>query len=134
MKALSLYPQNAAAVAWGEKLVEYRSWQTKYRGPVLICANARKVRGHLSGYGLCVMNLEGIYHFPDKTFGWRFSPFQTGKSYHIEPVPVKGRQRLFEVPNHLILPVQWERDGQINVQEKHEWWANVYLPLIKNNK
>lgn len=78
MKALSLYPQNAAAVAWGEKLVEYRSWQTKYRGPVLICANARKTCGYLSGYGLCVMNLEGIYHFPDKTFGWRFRPFKRG--------------------------------------------------------
>ncbi|MDM8333417.1 hypothetical protein [Limosilactobacillus panis] len=61
-----------------------------------------------------------------------FSPFQTGKSYHIEPVPVKGRQRLFEVPDHLIKPVSWERDGQTNEQEKHEWWANVYLPLIEN--
>lgn len=47
MKALSLHPENAAAVAWGDKLVEYRTWQTKYRGPLLICASAKKTAGFL---------------------------------------------------------------------------------------
>lgn len=118
MKALSLHPENAAAVAWGDKLVEYRTWQTNYRGPILICASAQPKKGFVSGYGLCVMNLEGMYEFPDGSFGWRFSPFQTGLSYHIEPVQVKGRQRLFTVPDQAIKPVSWEQNGQV---DKNAW-------------
>lgn len=134
MKALSLHPDNAAAVAWGDKLVEYRTWQTKYRGPLLICASAKKIPGYLAGHALCVMNLEGIYRFPDGSYGWRFSPYQTGTSYHIEPFPVKGRQRLFEVEDRLIRPVKWENDGQVDLEAAHQWFDHVYQPLIIKNK
>ena len=134
MKALSLHPENAAAVAWGDKLVEYRTWQTKYRGPLLICASAKKTAGFLTGYALCVMNLEEIYHFPDGSYGWRFSPYPTGKSYHIEPFPVKGLQRLFEVDEDLIKPVKWEQEGQVNLSQAREWFDQVYQPLIIANK
>jgi hypothetical protein len=45
MKALSLHPTNAAAVAWGDKLVEYRTWQTNYRGHCssVLVRNANRV-------------------------------------------------------------------------------------------
>lgn len=134
MKALSLYPENAAAVAWGDKLVEYRSWKTDHRGPLLICAGARKTKGFLAGHALCVMNLEEIYHFPDGSYGWRFSPFQTGLSYHIEPFPVKGRQRLFTVADNLIKPVDWEHKGQVDLLRAHQWFDKVYQPLIVANQ
>lgn len=135
MKALSLHPENAAAVAWGDKLVEYRTWQTKYRGPLLICASAKKVPGFLAGHALCVMNLEEIYHFPDGSYGWRFSPYKTGLSYHIEPLPVKGRQRLFEVADSLIRSVNWEYEGQVDTEKARQWFEQVYEPLIvANNK
>lgn len=132
MKALSLHPDNAAAVAWGDKLVEYRTWQTKYRGPLLICASAKRQPGFVAGYALCVMNLEGIYHFPDGSYGWRFPPFPTGLSYHIEPVAVKGRQRLFNVDDALIHPVGWEKQGQVDRAQAAEWFAKVYRPLIQS--
>lgn len=131
MKALSLHPENAAAVAWGDKLVEYRTWQTNYRGPLLICASAKRQPGFLAGHALCVMNLEGIYHFPDGSYGWRFSPFQTGLSYHIEPVAVKGRQRLFNVADALIRLVDWEYQGQVDWDRAEQWLADVYRPLIQ---
>ncbi|WP_283588124.1 ASCH domain-containing protein [Limosilactobacillus viscerum] len=134
MKALSLHPENAAAVAWGDKLVEYRTWQTKYRGPLLICASAKKTPGFLAGYALCVMNLEEIYQFPDGSFGWRFSPYKTGQSYHVEPFPVKGRQRLFIVSDNLIVPVNWEHDGQVDLTKAHQWFEKVYEPLIMANE
>lgn len=42
MKALALHPFFAAMVAAGEKRVEYRSWNTNYRGYLLICATLKK--------------------------------------------------------------------------------------------
>ena len=40
MKALSLYQPWASLMAWGEKRIETRSWETLYRGDLLICATA----------------------------------------------------------------------------------------------
>ncbi|ABL01345.1 hypothetical protein Ppro_3755 (plasmid) [Pelobacter propionicus DSM 2379] len=39
MKALSLWPHWAYLVAVGGKLIETRSWATKHRGPLAICAS-----------------------------------------------------------------------------------------------
>lgn len=41
MKVLTIRQPWASAVAWGEKAIEYRSWPTRYRGPLLIHASSR---------------------------------------------------------------------------------------------
>lgn len=41
MKALTIQQPWAGLVARGEKTVELRSWGTKHRGPMLVCAGAR---------------------------------------------------------------------------------------------
>lgn len=41
MKALTIQQPWAGLVSRGEKTVELRSWPTKHRGPMLICAGAR---------------------------------------------------------------------------------------------
>lgn len=38
MQALTVKQPWASLVAYGEKTIEYRSWATDYRGPLLICA------------------------------------------------------------------------------------------------
>lgn len=48
MKALTVKQPWASFLAYGYKLVETRSWATKYRGPVLIHAGL----GHLTSAGL----------------------------------------------------------------------------------
>jgi len=92
MKALSIRQPFAALIADGQKRLEIRSWQTDYRGPLLICAaqanhalyeefdfrtgvlklanrsakDKYKVNSdHLCFYGkmLCVVELVGIKNF-----------------------------------------------------------------------
>lgn len=43
MKALSVKQPWAELIARGEKSIETRTWQTNYRGDLLICASARPV-------------------------------------------------------------------------------------------
>ena len=43
MKAISLWEPWATLVAMGKKRYETRSWETFYRGPLLICASKKKL-------------------------------------------------------------------------------------------
>lgn len=43
--ALSVKQPFASMIARGEKTIELRSWTTKYRGPLLICAGAKPFSG-----------------------------------------------------------------------------------------
>lgn len=47
VKALSLWEPWASLMATGAKTIETRHWRTAYRGPLLICASARRVKGEL---------------------------------------------------------------------------------------
>jgi hypothetical protein len=47
MKALSLWPHWAYLVAAGGKLIETRSWATKHRGPLAVCASQAAPRAAL---------------------------------------------------------------------------------------
>ena len=42
MKAISLYEPWATLIALGKKRFETRSWNTMYRGPLLICASLKQ--------------------------------------------------------------------------------------------
>lgn len=45
MKALSVRGNYIMDMIAGKKKIEYRSWQTNYRGPLLMCSPAKKVAG-----------------------------------------------------------------------------------------
>jgi hypothetical protein len=47
VKALSLWEPWASLMATGAKSIETRHWATSYRGPLLICAAARRIKSEL---------------------------------------------------------------------------------------
>jgi len=59
IKALSLKQPYANWIAEGKKTIETRSWSTRYRGDVLICAS-QSGQGSPKGAALCVVELTGI--------------------------------------------------------------------------
>ena len=68
MKALSIHPYYAMAIVSGQKTIEIRSWETSYRGDILICSTAKKQRGTIPGHALGVVTLEDIRRFEKKDF------------------------------------------------------------------
>ena len=80
MKALSVKQPYAEFIATGEKSVELRTWQTGYRGPLLICSSASgvltKPRGKAAkaqweaefpdGVSVCVVDLADIVPYPSR--------------------------------------------------------------------
>lgn len=111
MKAISLRPEWAHLVLCGEKTIECRSWQTDYRGDILICSSAMKRKGCISGHGLIVAELVDIHPFtkddleeacmdelPNGTqYAWVLDNFKD-----IKPFEVKGKLKLFDVEDSLI--------------------------------
>lgn len=138
MKALSLWPEWAQAVLFGEKWVECRSWKTDYRGDLLICASSKKFTGAIDSHAVCVATLEDIVPFSeehldgagmeempkDNSYAWIF-----GAVTMIKPFPVKGKERLFEVDDSLI---EYPEGSDYK-----EVLKDYYLPLVyfsKNDK
>lgn len=124
VRGLSLWEPWASLMAVGAKRIETRSWETKYRGPVLICASARRVDHRLlseseygalfaetlrPGYALVLVDL--VDCCPTEDMGPReigsdrpFGDFSAGRyawitcnRRRLEPFPFKGSQRLFRV-------------------------------------
>jgi hypothetical protein len=113
MKALSVRQPWASLIALGEKTLECRSWTTRYRGPLLICASQRgdwvsalaskKLRDAPTplGVALCIVDLVDVRparpgderaaccHVHDG-FVWEFREPRC-----VEPVPVKGKLGLW---------------------------------------
>lgn len=116
MKALSIKQPWASLIDSGAKTVEVRSWSTRYRGPLLVCAGASPMRGFawkskaLLGKALCVVNLvdvvsfdrekhgeaccipEDMLHMVDGHFAWILEDVR-----EIEPFEVKGQLGIFDV-------------------------------------
>lgn len=93
MKALSIWPEYAMEIAHGTKKEEYRSWTTKYRGPLLICSTqAHGVPGSIPGHAICVVDLVDIKKLGNKEYAWILDNVRL-----MRPVPVKGKLSLFEV-------------------------------------
>ncbi|BAK45559.1 ASCH domain-containing protein [Eggerthella sp. YY7918] len=150
MKALSLRPEWAMPVLLGWKTVECRTWQTNYRGDLLICASSKPCVGAIAGHALCIVTLNGIEPFgakhiepamldgmPADSYAWHLSNLRW-----IEPFAVKGKLHLFDVPDDLIkeIPdsvcnaealrtyyeplIRWS-DRSTPEHETREWWADV---------
>ncbi|SDB66652.1 ASCH domain-containing protein [Butyrivibrio sp. INlla16] len=121
MKALSIHPYYAMAIIAGQKTVEIRSWETNYRGDILICSTAKKQRGTIPGHALGVVTLEDVRRFEKKDckpalldpkdyvyhcidYAWILTNVRP-----IKPVPVKGKLSL------------WNYDGAIEFIPESEW-------------
>lgn len=83
----------------GTKNIEYRTWDTKYRGDLLICSSANpQVPGTMSGCALCVVELVDIQYDPERdVYEWHLDNVRKIKTF-----PVKGKLNLFEVDDALI--------------------------------
>ncbi len=57
MKTLSVRQPAASEIASGRKRIEYRTWKTNYRGPLLIAASQRKSGDLPTGCAICVVDL-----------------------------------------------------------------------------
>ena len=115
MKALSIRQPWASLIAVGRKRIETRTWNTNYRGKLLIISSKKAVEkdtpyggllniGLRFGKALAIVELvdcrpmkkedeklaRSPYH-PD-LYAWILSSIKA-----IEPFPVKGKLRLFEV-------------------------------------
>lgn len=107
MNGLSVRQPHARLIEIAEKTIELRSWTTKYRGDILICA-AAKADYNLAyplGVTICLADLWDITPFVPSDAGAARSKWRRGlNSWHlrdIRPVahmPIKGALGLFAVP------------------------------------
>ena len=107
MKALSVRPEYTYDIFTGNQTYEERTWQTDYRGDLLICASSRKAPGFVSGYAYFVIPLLDIELSDDEVMnnsGNIVHPYHwiLGKPKAIKPIPVKGKLHLYDVDDSLI--------------------------------
>ena len=143
MKAISIRNPYAHFIMCGEKTIEVRTWQTDYRGEIVICSSANpKIKNTISGYALCVAKLDNIEpltkeHLHDacmaempekKAFAWHLSDVRV-----IKPFKVKGKLNLFDIDDNLIEVLDNE-DGTLT-DEEIEQRVNEYItPLLYKGK
>lgn len=99
MKAISIKNPFATQILRGTKNIEYRTWDTKHRGDLLICSSANpQVPGMMSGCALCVVELvDTQYDSANDVYEWHLSNVRKIKAF-----PVKGKLNFFEVDDALI--------------------------------
>ena len=111
VKALSILPEFAAEIFDGIKTIEWRSWKTDYRGDLLICASSRKIKGCISGYALCMVELVDVVPFTKKHLDGALMdsvPDPAGYAWLlgnvrlIKPFPCKGKLHLYDVDASLV--------------------------------
>ena len=104
IKALSLQQPYASHVASGKKTLETRTWTTKYRGDVLICASMSGT-GEPKGVALCMVSIDYIrpmvaadaeaacIELYDRAHVWGLSNLRILD----RPFPVKGQLSIFNL-------------------------------------
>lgn len=122
IKALSVRGDFIMDMIAGKKKIEYRTWKTNYRGPILMCSTAKKVAGAAPGYAICVVNLKSIQYFPLEGFyHWNIELANV-----IKPIHVKGQLKLFNVDDNLIEPISMK-------EFESEVRPLIYMPRRKKN-
>lgn len=103
MKAISIREPWATLIRNGDKTIETRTWSTKYRGKILLCAS-KKPDSDFSGKAFAVAELvdvrpmtkddekQACCEIYDRAHSWVLENVMP-----IEPFPVKGQLGLFEV-------------------------------------
>lgn len=138
MRALSIQPFYATLIAIGEKFIELRTWQTEYRGWILICSsraiNKSERQSMVSGKAIAIAYLSDVRLFVDETdrdaafldddesfsgYSWIFD-----KVIDIEPIPVKGQLRLFNVDLELddLIPLDLDYESEKFQEDLFNYW------------
>lgn len=114
MKALSVKPLWATAILQEVKTVEWRSWSTDYRGPLLICASSSPwYAGSICKHALCIVELIDVAPFTKKHLNAALMdeiPEDPGYAWvlgaptFIKPFEIKGKLKLYDVDDALIEP------------------------------
>lgn len=139
MKAISIRNPYAHFVLCGEKTIECRSWQTDYRGDLLICSSKLpKIKDTISGHALCVVTLESIEPFTKEHLDGACMgdmPEGTAYAWHltnirvIKPFEVKGKLNLFEVPDEKIEIID-NGDDSLTEDEANAMYEEYFAPLL----
>ena len=135
VKAISILPEYAADIFDGLKTIEWRSWKTYYRGDLLICASSRKLKGCISGYALCMVELFDVVPFTKKHLNGALMdsvPNPAGYAWLlknvrlIKPFPYKGKLHLYDVDASLVevlSPIQTKEADQ----EFEQYYKQLYI-------
>ena len=103
IKAISIKEPYASMILYEEKTIETRTWETSYRGDILLCAS-KKPKTKISGNAFAIAELvdcrpmlledewEAACPWYCGAYSWVLKNLRV-----IEPFSVKGRLRLFEV-------------------------------------
>ena len=133
MKALSVKQPWALALVDGVKTIEVRSWSTRHRGPLVVCASAspnnwfwydEDNREHWLIPAGCIMGIVDLVdcrpmtkadedaalcdYFPGD-FAWVVKPIA-----RCRPDPIKGKLNLFDVPDDNLVRLDDETDSMFN--------------------
>lgn len=108
MKTLTTKEPHSSNIANLFKTIETRTWQTKYRGLILLhCAKFPQTK--LSGYAFGVVNLveirpmrqsdelDACCKYQKELFSWIIKDFRQVKLFKLS-----GKLRLFETPDSLV--------------------------------
>lgn len=106
MKALSVHPYWAMMLVSGNKKIEVRTWQTSYRGTILICATNKKVHGLIPGHALGTVDLIDVVPLKKDMLEQAMlepADYEPGlyawiveNPRFIKPIPLRGKLSLWE--------------------------------------
>lgn len=93
MKALSVRQRYASQIASGEKTIEYRSWETRHRGSLLIVSTKHPHFEDVPcGYAIAVVQLVDCHQASEGVWEWVLAHPKP-----ITPFRVKGHLGIYEV-------------------------------------
>lgn len=133
VKALSIKPLWATLILQEVKRVEWRSWSTDYRGPLLICASSGPwYAGSICKHALCIVDLVDVVPFEEGYLYYSLMDevpeepgyaWLLGDLYFIKPFEVKGKLIIYDVDDDLI--EEMEGGSYVEFAEKY------YKPLMR---
>lgn len=139
MKALSIRNPWAHMILCGEKEFEFRTWQTDYRGDLLICSSANpKIKDTIMGHALVIVRLNDIFEVTAKNYKdfdldekpeGKLYAWQLTDSRVIKPFPVKGKLNFFNVDDNLIEVID-NGDDSLTEEEASALYQRYFEPLI----
>ncbi len=142
MKALSLHADFAFAIAAGVKTIEYRTWQPKELGDILICTSTRNLGGaFIYGYVIAIVEVYKVDKVAPRNFEWHLRNVRL-----VEPFPVKGKLHLYDVPLNQITIIDFDEINQKRkekglylLEEQYEkmdllWYLYASMDLLKDKE
>jgi predicted transcriptional regulator len=105
MKAISIKQPYANAIVNGSKTVEFRSWRTNYRGPLVI-ASSQSPKIKPWGCAIGIVDLVDITHN-----GHEYEWILENPKKLASPIPRKGRLSIYDLPPDITRKIDEELNG-----------------------